>query len=101
MKYPNFSNKPSIINFDELKFKYYVYLEVKNESGVLALISKIFAEHKISFDKIIQKDQLNSGDVPMVIFTDPVVESEMQIALKDLNTNPVILNSKIIRIEDL
>ena len=101
MKYPNFSNKPSIINFDELKFKYYVYLEVKNESGVLALISKIFADHKISFDKIIQKDQLNSGDVPMVIFTDPVVESEMQIALKDLNTNPVILNSKIIRIEDL
>jgi homoserine dehydrogenase len=101
MKYPNFSDKPSIINFDDLAFKYYVYLEVKDESGVLALISKIFADHKISFDKIIQKDQLNSGDVPMVIFTDPVIESEMQTALKDLKTNPVILNSKIIRIEDL
>ena len=100
MRYPDFSKKPSIIDFNELSFKYYVYLEVKDESGVLALISKIFAEHKISFDKVIQKDQLDNGNVPMVIFTDPVIESEMQIALKDLKSNSVIHNSKIIRIED-
>ncbi|MDC3381739.1 homoserine dehydrogenase [Gammaproteobacteria bacterium] len=100
MRYPDFSKKLSIIHFNELSFKYYVYLEVKDESGVLALISKIFAEHKISFDKVIQKDQLDNGNVPMVIFTDPVIESEMQIALKDLKSNSVIHNSKIIRIED-
>jgi homoserine dehydrogenase len=100
MRYPDFSKKPKIIDFNELSFKYYVYLEVKDESGVLALISKIFAEHKISFDKVIQKDQLDNGNVPMVIFTDPVIESEMQIALKDLKSNSVIHNSKIIRIED-
>ena len=100
MRYPDFSKKPNIIDFNELSFKYYVYLEVKDESGVLALVSKIFAEHKISFDKIIQKDQLDNGNVPMVIFTDPVIESEMQIALKDLKSNSVIHNSKIIRIED-
>lgn len=100
MRYPDFSNKPSIIDFNELSFKYYIYLEVKDESGVLALISKIFADHTISFDKVIQKDQLNNNNVPMVIFTDPVIESEMQIALKDLNSNSVIHASKIIRIED-
>ena len=100
MRYPDFSKKPNIINFNELSFKYYVYLEVKDEPGVLALVSKIFAEHKISFDKVIQKDQLDNGNVPMVIFTDPVIESEMQIALKDLKSNSVIHNSKIIRIED-
>ncbi|MDP0596369.1 MAG: homoserine dehydrogenase, partial [SAR86 cluster bacterium] len=100
MRYPDFSKKPSIIEFNELSFKYYVYLEVKDESGVLALISKIFADHKISFDKVIQKDQQDNGNVPMVIFTDPVIESEMQIALKDLKSNSVIHNSKIIRIED-
>ena len=100
MRYPDFSKKPNIIDFNELSFKYYVYLEVKDESGVLALISKIFAEHKISFDKVIQKDQLDNGNVPMVIFTDPVIESEMQLALKDLKSNSVIHNSKIIRIED-
>ncbi|MDB9908658.1 homoserine dehydrogenase [Gammaproteobacteria bacterium] len=100
MRYQDFSKKPSIIDFNELSFKYYVYLEVKDESGVLALISKIFAEHKISFDKVLQKDQLDNGNVPMVIFTDPVIESEMQIALKALKSNSVIHNSKIIRIED-
>ena len=101
MIYPDFSNKPNILNFKDLIFKFYVYLEVKDEPGVLALISKIFADHTISFDKVIQKDQLESGNVPLIIFTDPIVESEMQVALQDLENHPVILNAKIIRIEDL
>ena len=101
MRYPDFSKKPNLLNFDDLVFKYYVYLEVKDEPGVLALISKIFADQSIGFDKVIQKDQLDNGNVPVVIFTDPIVENEMQTALKDLKNNPVILSSKIIRIEDL
>jgi len=101
MIYPDFSKKPNILNFDDLIFKYYVYLEVKDEPEVLALINKVFADHTISFDKVIQKDQLDSGNVPVAIFTDLIVESEMQIALQDLENYPVILNSKIIRIEGL
>ena len=101
MNYPDFSNKPNIINFNDLTFKFYVYLEVKDEPGVLALISKTFADHNISFDKVIQKDQLQNGSVPLVIFTDPTIESEMQIALEGLADHPEVLNSKIIRIEDL
>ena len=101
MRYPDFSKKPNLLNFDDLVFKYYVYLEVKDEPGVLALISKIFADQSIGFDKVIQKDQLGNGNVPVVIFTDPIVENEMQTALQDLKNHPVILSSKIIRIEDL
>ena len=101
MQYPDFSKKPNLLNFDDLIFKYYVYLEVKDEPGVLALISKIFAAQGIGFDKVIQKDQLDNGNVPVVIFTDPIIEKEMQVALRDLENHPVILNSKIIRIEDL
>ena len=101
MRYPDFSKKPNLLNFDDLVFKYYVYLEVKDEPGVLALISKIFADQSIGFDKVVQKDQLGNGNVPVVIFTDPIVENEMQTALQDLKNHPVILSSKIIRIEDL
>ena len=101
MCYPDFSKKPNLLNFADLIFKYYVYLEVKDEPGVLALISKIFADQGISFDKVIQKDQLDNGNVPVVIFTDPIIENEMQTALKGLENYPVISNSKIIRIEDL
>ncbi len=101
MRYPDFSQKPNLLNFGDLIFKYYVYLEVKDEPGVLALISKIFADQGISFDKVIQKDQLDDGNVPVVIFTDPIIENEMQTALTSLKNHPVISNSKIIRIEDL
>ena len=101
MNYPNFSNRPNILDFNNLVFKFYVYLEVKDEPGVLALIGKIFADHNISFDKVIQKDQLDNCNVPLVVFTDQISESEMQIALRDLANHPVILESKIIRIEDL
>ena len=101
MRYPDFSKKPNLLNFDDLIFKYYVYLEVKDEPGVLALISKIFADQGISFDKVIQKDQLDNGNVPVVIFTDPIIENEMQTVMKSLENHPVISNSKIIRIEDL
>jgi len=101
MHYPDFFKKPKLLNFGDLIFKYYVYLEVKDEPGVLALISKIFADQGISFDKVIQKDQLDDGNVPVVIFTDPIIENEMQTALKSLENHPVISHSKIIRIEDL
>jgi len=101
MHYPDFFKKPKLLNFGDLIFKYYVYLEVKDEPGVLALISKIFADQGISFDKVIQKDQLEDGNVPVVIFTDPIIENEMQTALKSLENHPVISHSKIIRIEDL
>src|SRR5210317_980031 len=101
MQYPDFSKKPNLVKFEDLIFKYYVYLEVKDEPGVLALISKIFAGQGIGFDKVIQKDQLDNGNVPVVIFTDPILEKDMQIALQGLKNHPEILNSKIIRIEDL
>ena len=101
MRYPDFSKKPNLLNFSDLIFKYYVYLEVKDEPGVLALITKIFADQGISFDKVIQKDQVDDGNVPVVIFTDPIIENEMQTALKSLENHPVISNYKIIRIEDL
>ena len=101
MHYPDFSKKPNLLNFADLIFKYYVYLEVKEEPGVLESISKIFADQGISFDKVIKKDQLDNGNVPVVIFTDPIIENEMQTALKGLENHPVISNSKIIRIEDL
>ncbi len=101
IRYPDFSKKPNILNFNDLIFKYYVYLEVKDEPRVSALINKIFADHKIRFDEILKKDELDSGNVPLIIFTDPIVESEMQITLQELEDNPAILNSKIIRIEEL
>ena len=101
MQYPDFSKKPDVIDFNELSFKYYVYLEVKDQPGVLATISKVFGDHGISLEKVIQKDQLKNGYVPVVIITDNIVEKEIQIVMSDFLDQDVVSKAKIIRIEDL
>ena len=101
MQYPDFSKKPDVIDFNELSFKYYVYLEVKDQPGVLATISKVFGDHGISLEKVIQKDQLKNGYVPVVIITDNILEKEMQIVMSDFLDQDVVSEAKIIRIEDL
>ena len=101
MQYPDFSKKPDVIDFSELSFKYYVYLEVKDQPGVLATISKVFGDHGISLEKVIQKDQLKNGYVPVVIITDNIVEKEMQTVMSDFLDQDVVSEAKIIRIEDL
>ena len=100
MNYPEFKDIPQIKPFESLDFSYYVYLEVQDQAGVLALVSQIFSENQISIDKIVQKDHLADGKVPVVVFTDLIKESQMQKALKNFSEQSEIYFSKIIRIED-
>jgi len=100
MNYPEFKDVPNIKSFESLNFAYYVYLEVQDQAGVLALVSQIFSENQISIDKIVQKDHLADGKVPVVVFTDVIKESQMQKALKNFSEQSEIYFSKIIRVED-
>lgn len=100
MNYPEFKDIPKIKSFESLDFAYYVYLEVQDQAGVLALVSQIFSENQISIDKIVQKDHLADGRVPVVVFTDLIKESQMQKALKNFSEQSEIYFSKIIRIEN-
>ena len=97
---PEFTNAVKIIPFTELSFRYYIYLEVKDKSGVLAKVTKIFADQNISFDKVSQKEQLSDNKVPIIIISDPINELNMQNALKEARSHEEILDLKIIRIED-
>ena len=65
--------------------------DIEKKVKICALVDKSLADQAKVFDKVIQKDQLDSGSVPVAIFTDLIVESEMQIALQDLENYPVIL----------
>ena len=67
MNMPEFTNAVKIIPFTDLSFRYYIYLEVKDKSGVLAKVTKIFADQNISFDKVSQKEQLSDNKVPIII----------------------------------
>ena len=83
-----------------MSFRYYIYLEVKDKPGVLAKVTKIFADQNISFDKVSQKEQLSDNKVPIIIISDPINELNMQNALKEARSHEEILDLKIIRIED-
>ena len=99
MHYPHFKNMPKIKLFKSLDFSYYVYLEVQDQAGVLALVSQIFSDNEISIDKIVQKDHLPDSKVPVVVFTDLIKESQMQKALENFSAQSEIHSAKIIRIE--
>ena len=99
MHYPHFKDMPKIKSFESLDFSYYVYLEVQDQAGVLALVSQIFSDNEISIDKIVQKDHLPDSKVPVVVFTDLIKESQMQKALENFSAQSEIHSAKIIRIE--
>jgi homoserine dehydrogenase len=69
----------------ELETRYYLRLNVDDQPGVLAQVSKVLGDHRISISSVIQKaidDRVQTAEI--VIMTHPAREAEMQQALKEL-----------------
>jgi homoserine dehydrogenase len=69
----------------ELETRYYLRLNVDDQPGVLAQVSKVLGDHRISISSVIQKtvdDKAKAAEI--VIMTHPAREAEMQQALKEL-----------------
>jgi len=78
---PNLKIKPMA----ELETCYYLRLNVDDKPGVLAQVSKVLGDHRISISSVIQKtvdDKAQTAEI--VIMTHPAKEAEMQRALKEL-----------------
>lgn len=54
---------------EEIKSKYFLRLHVKDEIGVFANITSIFAEHGVSFEKILQLPMKQKGEAEIVLVT--------------------------------
>ena len=92
-------NKGDLIDFLSLSFQYYFYIKAEDIPGVMASITSMFAEKGIGIESIFQKEDLKENMVPIVLITDPFIESNH----KDLVTNILNLDSvyevRSIRIE--
>ena len=92
-------NKCDLIDFLSLSFQYYFYIKAEDIPGVMASITSMFAEKGIGIESIVQKEDLKENMVPIVLITDPFIESNH----KDLVTNILNLDSvnevRSIRIE--
>ena len=95
--------KLPIISRDEFHCPFYLRLLVADEPGVLATITKTFADHSISLEAVIQKEPDDGQDqVRVLLLTDECQEKVLDQCIKTIQSLPSIKNSVIkIRVEHL
>lgn len=92
-----------VLAMEEISSRYYLRLQVKDCPGVIASITQILAERKISISSLIQHESRDAdGTVPLVILTHLATERNIRSALTELgvlaiNQSPI----KLIRLEDI
>lgn len=91
-----------ILSADEMTCGYYLRLTVKDELGVLADTTRILSDNGINIDAIMQRDAHKSGLVPVIILTLPVLEKQMNKAIKEIEALKAIAEPVVrIRLESL
>jgi len=61
--------------------EYYLRLMVKDQPGVIAAVTSILADHRISLEALVQKERHASNNVPIVMLTHETNEGNMQAAI--------------------
>jgi homoserine dehydrogenase len=94
-----------VLPIDEVVTAFYLRLQVADETGVLARITGILAEHGISIDALLQRPSAaGAGEArtDVIILTHDTVEGRMTAAIAKMQALPTTL-AKIVRIrkEDL
>jgi homoserine dehydrogenase len=64
---------------------YYLRLSAEDKPGVLADVTRILADHKISIEAILQKEPLDGeSHVPIILLTQKAQESELDAAIAEI-----------------
>ena len=92
-------NKCDLIDFLSLSFQYYFYIKAEDIPGVMASITSMFAEKKVGIESIFQKEDLKGNMVPIVLITDPFVESDHKDLVKNILNLDSVNEVRSIRIE--
>lgn len=70
----------TILTIDDISCSVYLRLHVQDKTGVLADITRILSEHRISIEAMVQKE-VHEGLVPIVMLTHKTREGDMNAAL--------------------
>lgn len=94
----NFTKK-KIMPIGEIFSKYFIRLRVKDKTGVLAAVSKVCADNKVSIKTVKQKDA-SGVEAALVIITHTVKEAALQAAVKQMSALSQVLEvSSVIRVD--
>ena len=92
-----------ILSIKEIETSYYLRMRVKDRPGVLADITRILADSKISIDAMVQKEP-GEGEkqVDIVMLTHQAIEKNVDAALKRIEKLPTVVGKVTrIRLEEL
>lgn len=97
---PKAHKQASILPMEELDSAYYLRVEVADESGVLASVTKIFDNHKISIEVM---NQFVEKDVAVLVFVTHIAkEKDLNAAIQELAKLDVVKNvANSIRVIDI
>ena len=97
-----FGSRNSVKPMSEIETRYYLRMNVVDQSGVLAQISRVLGEYSISISSVIQKEtDLLNQTAEIVIMTHPAREQAVQEALEEMENLSVIKEiNNFIRVED-
>lgn len=74
-----------VLEHDAFETSYYLRMLAEDRPGVLADVTRIFAEHNISIEAVIQKEpQPGQSRVPLILLTSVVVEKNMNAAIAEI-----------------
>jgi len=91
----------SLKHIDDVECEYYVRIMVKDQYGVLANISTIFANNKVSILQVIQKADRKDNNVNLVFIIHKAKESSIRKSLREIEESDEISSVKnVIRIEN-
>ncbi|MFW5998261.1 MAG: homoserine dehydrogenase [Bacillota bacterium] len=90
----------SIKNIEDVKNRFYIRIHVNDKPGVMAKVTKVLGDRKVSLASVLQKHRL-SKVVPLVLITHPVKEKFLNESFQELKKlNDVIEINSVIRVEE-
>tara|TARA_B110000208_G_scaffold179973_1_gene229263 strand:+ start:5509 stop:6810 length:1302 start_codon:yes stop_codon:yes gene_type:complete len=100
---PNQIKNKKLLAIEEVWSEFYLRLTMENKSGLLANITNIFANHKISIDALVHKEvQEDNQDPDIFLVSSKVQEHQINKAIKEIEALPENKDKIIkIRIEEL
>jgi homoserine dehydrogenase len=92
-----------MLSIEDITSEFYLRFSMKNEPGVLAKITQVFAQHSISIDAMIQKEiQEDDEIVDIILVTSNMIEKEINKIINEIEALPENKDKVVkLRIEQL
>lgn len=93
---PSERRELATLAMSDVESEYYLRLTVKDKSGVIAAVTSILADHRISLEAMQQKEPDASKDVPVIMLTHQTTEGNLQAAISRIITLDAVADEVLI-----